>query len=183
MNFPDSAFWNYSIQIYQTPDVEQACLNLQNEFNADVNIILFCLWMGEQKRRLSLDEVLVLTLTSAPWQDAILKPLRNARKTMKQHIIAMPPELLDQTMCNMREMELNAEHMQQLELEKTLDLANKPAEPDMSAVEVTTGNLIMYFKQLESVSSLGDVNQEITALLNAVFQDVEAVQTSLMSHV
>jgi uncharacterized protein (TIGR02444 family) len=181
MNFPESRFWNYSLQTYQLPVVEQICLKLQNEFQADVNMVLYCCWTGDQLLRLESDDITALVTTSAPWQDAILKPLRNARKTVKQHIIAMPADLLDQTIGNMKQMEINAEHLQQLELEKVLDLNEKIPSEDASNVTITAANLALYFQHLETVSAINDVADELTQLLDAIYQDEEATQLALMS--
>ena len=97
---------------------------------------------------------------------------------MKQHIIAMPSELLDQTVSNLSEMELNAEHMSQLALEKIMDL-NEVVDKE-PAVACATLNTSIYLQQLESISSINDVTEQLNKLLNAVYQNAEAVQVSLM---
>jgi uncharacterized protein (TIGR02444 family) len=178
MNFPDSELWSFSNQTYKLPEVEGACLELQNNFDADINIILYCLWVAEKGIKLTAEDVMVLIQTTLPWQKSILKPLRDARKMMKQHIIAMPSELLDLTVSNLGEMELNAEHMSQLALEKIIDIEEEAnMEP---AVDCATLNTSTYLQQLESVSSVSDVTEHLSKLLNAVYQDAEAVQVSLM---
>ena len=45
-------FWRYSLGFYRRSGVEQACLGLQNTCGADVNLLLFCCWMGAQGRPL-----------------------------------------------------------------------------------------------------------------------------------
>ena len=181
MNFPESELWNFSTQTYQIPEVEAACLKLQDEFSADVNIILYCCWLGENNIELSPDEILVLIQTTEPWQNSILKPLRNARRMMKNHIIAMPAELLDQTISNMNEMEINSERMEQQSLEKVIDISSKEKNIEKSPVEITTTNLSLYFQQLDSVSSINDVSNELTSLLDAIYKDAEAIQMALMT--
>ena len=95
MKFPESEFWNFSTQIYQQADVEPACLNLQNEHQADVNILLYCCWAGERGFCLDPDDISLLIQTNKPWQRNILKPLRDARSMMKQHVIAMPADMIE----------------------------------------------------------------------------------------
>ncbi len=178
MKFPDSKLWSFSDQIYKLPEVEGACLKLQNNFDADINIIMYCLWIADKGIKLNQEDAIVLIQTTLPWQKTILKPLRDARKMMKQHIIAMPTDLLDQTITNLSEMELNAEHMSQMALEKIID--TDKATEEASAVECATLNTSLYLQQLESVSSINDVTEDLNKLLNAVYQDAEAVQVSLM---
>jgi len=181
MNFPDSELWTFSEQTYALPDVEDSCLKLQNDFDADINIILYCIWVAEKSVLLSQDDIQLLIKTTEPWQKTILRPLRDARKMMKQHIIAMPSDMLDQTVNNLGEMELNAEHMSQLALEKIINFNKIPDKAELSTIECTSSNLSEYFQQLESIAATSDLTSELSTLLNAVFQDPEAIQTALMS--
>ncbi|MCW9014695.1 MAG: TIGR02444 family protein [Gammaproteobacteria bacterium] len=181
MNFPDSEFWNFSTQIYQQAEVESACLHLQNTYDADINILLYCCWAGEQAFSLSTDDIRELIQTAHPWQTNILKPLRDARSMMKQHIIAMPAHMIEQTVNNMSEMELNAEHMAQLAMEKAIALNNRVACENKSAIECSIQNLSAYIQQLESVSSINEVMHDLSNLLNGIFQDAEAIQLAFMN--
>jgi len=180
MNFPDSELWAFSEQTYALPEVEDICLKLQNQYDADINIILYCLWVAEKLVTLNQDDISLLIKTTEPWQKTILKPLRDARKMMKQHIIAMPSDMLDQTVGNLSEMEINAEHMSQLALEKIINFDQRSNASECSAIECASINLPIYLQCLDSISSINDVMEEISNLLNAVFQDPEAVQVALM---
>ena len=181
MKFPKSELWDFSIQTWKIPAVEDACLSLQNTVDADVNILLYCCWLGDKQLLLSSDDILQLIEASNPWQNSILKPLRNARRMMKQHIIAMPAELLDQTVNNMSEMEINAERMQQQSLEKAIDLAQRQPTADRTPLDVSTANLSLYLQQLDQVSAVSDIADDLTRLLDAIYQDAEAIQIALMS--
>lgn len=181
MKFPSSALWDFSTRTYRIPQVETACLNLQDTVNADVNIILYCCWMGEQRHALSSEQLKLLMETTDPWQNSILKPLRNARRMMKQHIIAMPAELLEQTINNMSEMEINAERMEQQALEKAIDTDSLPVDDSRSPLDISTANLSLYLQQLDGATTISDVATDLTALLDAIYQDQEAIQIALMS--
>ena len=181
MNFPDSELWTFSIQTYALPEVEDACLILQNNYDVDINILMYCLWVAEKSIVLNTEDTRLLIKTTEPWQKTILKPLRDARRMMKQHIIAMPSDLLDQTVSNLSEMELNAEHMSQLALEKTISLNRNTDKHDLTTIECASANLSTYLKQLESNTPTSEASNELCTLLNAVFQDPEAIQVALMS--
>jgi len=181
MNFPDSELWNFSEQTYAIPEVEDNCLKLQNNYDADINIILYCIWVAEKSVLLSHNDIQLLIKATEPWQKTILKPLRDARKMMKQHIIAMPTDMLDQTVGNLTEMELNAEHMSQLALEKVISFRENSAEDKLSPIEYASSNLSRYLQQLESITAINDIAEEFSNLLNAIFQDPEAIQIALMS--
>ncbi len=179
MKFPDSELWRYSTQIYQITDVENSCLQLQNQFDADVNILLYCCWAGEKKIPLSSEELSTMQATTAPWQN-ILKPLRDARQMMKQHVIPIPADQRQQTVNNMSELELNAEHMEQLALEACVDITAKTPSAELSSTECCAQNLFTYLQMLNAVNAISDITEQVTALLNGIYQDDEAVQMALM---
>ncbi|MFW2374124.1 MAG: TIGR02444 family protein [Gammaproteobacteria bacterium] len=179
MNFPDSDFWNYSIQVYQIPQVEQACLGLQNTFAADVNLLLYCCWAGENKVQLSLDNIQQLITTAQPWQN-IIQPLRDSRQLLKNEVTALDNRIAIETSNNLKEMELNAEHMSQLAIEKALDLTSMQQARAPSS-HYASNNTALYLLQLDSVASLSEVSELLTQLLDAIYQDPETIQSTLMT--
>ena len=180
MNFPDSEFWNYSIQVYQIPEVEQACLALQNGYQIDVNLLLYCCWAGDNKVKLSSDNIQQLIVAAHPWQ-SIIKPLRDSRRLLKNEVMALDNGLAVETGNNLKEMELNAEHMAQLDIEKTLDLSSMHRNNEHPASYFASCNAALYLLQLNSVSSLNEVNETLSQLLDAIYQDPEAIQSALMT--
>jgi uncharacterized protein (TIGR02444 family) len=177
MNFPNSEFWNYSTQTYQLPEVADTCLHLQNTCGADVNILLFCCWMGEKGVLLCGEDMQSLQGVSSPWQSAVLKPLREARQMMKHQIIAMPAELHAKTLNNLAEMEINAEHMEQMNLEKAIDLNQRPTCTHLPAIDISARNLMLYAQQLEGTETAAGITQ----LLKQVYGDDEAVLVAMMA--
>lgn len=81
----DNPFWRFSLRVYATPGVEAECLNLQDESSADVNLVLFAAWLGaERGARLQAEESVELRVFSQRWQKAAVRPVRQARKAVKQ---------------------------------------------------------------------------------------------------
>lgn len=185
MDFPNSDFWNYSTQIWTLPEVEAICLDLQNNYGANINMLLYCCWVGDKKLSLNDDDLQVLLDTVQPWQ-TIIKPLRDSRKMMQQHLIAMPANMVDQTVNNITEMELNAEHMSQMALEKALNLKKispclEPSSDD-AGIECSLSNLKSYIQTLENIPSENELMPQISQLLTSIYQDEESVQMALMSN-
>lgn len=180
MNFPDSDFWNYSIQVYQIPEVEQACLKLQNSFQADVNLLLYCCWAGENKVQLTMDNIQQLIITAQPWQN-IIQPLRDSRRLLKDEVTALDNSIAIETRNNLMEMELNAEHMAQLAIEKILDLSSLSQDNNQAASHFASSNAALYLLQLSSTPSLNEIRESIVQLLDAIYQDPETIQSALMS--
>jgi uncharacterized protein (TIGR02444 family) len=180
MIFPESLFWNYSCQLFQIADVAEVCLHMQNNFDADVNLLLFCCWAGDNHRPLNESEIDNLIKASEPWQTAIIKPLRDARRLMKNQIIAMPANLHTQTITNLSEMELNAAHMAQLDLEKIIDFTDEVANKKTSAIDISARNLMLYAQKLEKIQ-ISDATGHITRLLKHVYGNDEMVQMAMIS--
>ena len=181
MDFPKSEFWNYSTQIWALSQVESICLDLQNNYDANVNMLLYCCWLGDKNLSFNDDDLQTLLDTIQPWQ-IMIKPLRDSRKMMKQHIIAMPADMIEQTIENISEMELNAEHMSQLALEKALKLEDFSPCANLNNIECSLCNIKTYTNSLDSIASVDDIMPQISQLLVAVFQNEEAVQMAMMSN-
>lgn len=50
LEFDDHPFWDYSLRVYCGDGVPAACLDLQDRFEIDVNVMLFCSWIGQSGR-------------------------------------------------------------------------------------------------------------------------------------
>ena len=181
MDFPNSELWTYTTQIWALPEVETICLDLQNSYDANVNMLLYCCWVGDKSLNLNDDDLQTLLDTVQPWQ-TIIKPLRDSRKMMQQQLIAMPADMVDQTVTNMSEMELNAEHMTLLALEKALRPEKISPCESLSNIECSLNNIKVYINSLDSISSVNEILPQISQLLTAIFQDEEAVQMAMMSN-
>ena len=181
MEFPNSNLWTYTTQLWALPEVEPTCLELQNIYDADVNILLYCCWIGDKNLSMNEDDMQVLLDTITPWQ-TMIKPLRDSRKMMQQQLIAMPSHLVEQTINNMNQMELNAEHMTQLALEKAYSTEKITPSEGASSVECSFHNIRLYLQTLESIPSIEEVIPKIGQLLTSIYQDEESVQMALMSN-
>jgi uncharacterized protein (TIGR02444 family) len=74
-------FWCFSRTVYD--DAQACCLDLQDRFGFDVNMLLFCCWSAARGQVLSdakTEEILVIT---RPWRRNVIEPLRSARRWLK----------------------------------------------------------------------------------------------------
>lgn len=104
-------FWNFSHQLYAREGVAAACLELQNSYHLDVNLVLFCFWhgsaYGEADQGL-LQDVIDLSIE---WRAHVVQPLRSARTWMKLN--PSPSEQFDSLRARIKADELMAEKYQQ----------------------------------------------------------------------
>jgi len=76
-------FWNFSIELYAREGVATACLELQNLYQLDVNLILFSLWYGINHGQIDRGLLQDVVNFSTNWREHVVQPLRNARSWMK----------------------------------------------------------------------------------------------------
>jgi uncharacterized protein (TIGR02444 family) len=80
----DSAFWKFSVAVYSAPGVTDECLAVQERYGLDVNVLLFCAWIGQSRKiELGPKDIEALNAAVASWHDAAVRPLRSVRRYMK----------------------------------------------------------------------------------------------------
>jgi uncharacterized protein (TIGR02444 family) len=79
----DNALWDFSLGLYGGAGVAPACLALQDEAGADVNLVLYLLWCGTTDRALDAAAVAAADARIAPWRTAVVEPLRAVRRALK----------------------------------------------------------------------------------------------------
>jgi uncharacterized protein (TIGR02444 family) len=78
-------FWNFSLAFYGRPGVSPACLELQDRYGRDVNLVLYACWVGLSGRgRLTQADLARAAATNDPWRQAVIEKLRAARRAIKE---------------------------------------------------------------------------------------------------
>ena len=77
------ALWQFAVRTYGQPGVTDACIELQDERGADVNMLLFSVWIGTTRGHLADAEFEAAERFSRQWRDDVVAPLRSARRWMK----------------------------------------------------------------------------------------------------
>lgn len=122
MEFPKCDLWDFSRHFYQIPEVEGCCLYLQNQYGANVNLILLACWVGLSGRgTLSQDQFAELVQQVDVWQQQVISPLRQVRQQLKA-MSGYGDDTIRQLRRKVLDCELDAEHREQLMLERALDL-------------------------------------------------------------
>ncbi len=121
MDFPGCELWDFSCSFYQNPEVEACCLALQDRHQANVNLLLLCCWFGLSGRgRLSPAQLGELQAQVAVWQQQVVLPLRRVRQQLKR-MSGYGDETIRQLRRQVLASELDAEHREQLMLERALE--------------------------------------------------------------
>lgn len=172
--FQDNAFWDYSVAVYGKPDVADACVFLQDRYGLDVNLLLFCVWFGASGRGpLPVEEIEGCIRRTGDWRVHVIEPLRAIRRACRDQALGVPEYLLQVFRPLMREIELDAEHVEQLVLAETV--RNVPSEPvadDVRAHDAREG-LIAYIATA-GVQRDRRLDDCLRTLLRAAFPGAES---------
>ena len=116
-------FWRFSLAVYRQDSVQQECLNLQDRYDIDVNLILLCAFAGAAHGALlKAKGVKEASDAVGIWQRQIVSGLRGVRRTLKPFLSAS--STLDTPVAHLRTqvkaLELEAERIEQQILERWL---------------------------------------------------------------
>ncbi|WP_114416715.1 TIGR02444 family protein [Marinospirillum perlucidum] len=78
----DNPFWRFSLSLYQLKRIKDACLHLQDEGGANVNLLFFALWVSQQQLRFSPDWKTTFQQLEN-WHRDYTLPLRRQRDELK----------------------------------------------------------------------------------------------------
>ena len=114
------SFWDFSVKAYRRTGVADACLALQHQHGLDVNLLLYCCWIGVSRGPLRESDLNAALKFSATWSTNVVAPLREVRSWMKT--TGCEVEHLRKTDCmavraDVKATELAAERIQQSGLE------------------------------------------------------------------
>ncbi len=84
MNSQDS-LWQFALAYYQRPAVAELCLELQDQWGADVCLLLWCLWLERQDVRLDSERLQEVHARFQPWRQQVVEPLRQLRRQLKHN--------------------------------------------------------------------------------------------------
>lgn len=157
--------WNFSLDLYDREGVASACLNLQDEFGFDVNLILFCLWFAEQHGKVDQKLMRAAVQLSNDWRSDIVQPLRIVRRRLKAG--ANKSQAIDELREDIKAAELAAEKLQQEQIEALAQQRIKELTPQklQGAREANIQSLLDELK----ITKI----QRIDSLLNPIIEKLE----------
>ncbi len=179
----DHPFWDFTLGVYGKDGVSAACIDLQDNHGLDVNVLLFCVWLGHSGRgRLGPEELAAVLGASAAWNSEIVQALRAVRRRLKDRVGEVPADQSTAMGRRILEIEIQCEQVEQLVLAAavaggaTAGLAAEARAADAVA------NFVIYFKH--SGISPGDDDRARTAtILGAAFDDLDGdVLDDLLAH-
>ncbi len=157
-------FWSYSTAIY--PDISQECLFLQDTHNLDVNIVLFCCWVGRLGKILGVRKLTKIQEIVAPMRHNVTSPLRGVRGYLKGNNSIPDAKTL---MQNILKIELEAERSEQTLIVYTAEtLGILESSDEFNYSNCTLINLQSYF-ELTNTQIDGATLNALLGLMIGVF--------------
>ena len=141
-----AGFWAFSLGLYAQPAVPPACLVLQDEGGADVNIALYLLYLA--RRGVAVDAAVLARMEAAigRWREAVVKPLRGVRRVLKTELAQIGPNSSAALREEVKRLELESERLEHAALDAlTAGFAARDTRP---AAAIATANLQTYFAVL-----------------------------------
>lgn len=138
----DPPLWHFSLRFYAQPGIATACLALQNDCDADVNLLLCALWLGSIRRMVSIDQLQTLDQGVARWRCAAVRPLRAIRSALRHEKPLADQAGIDRLRDQIKALELQAEKLQQFELARLVQ-ALEAAPGAVPAIDASASNAPM----------------------------------------
>lgn len=162
---PSHEFWRYSLKLYSKNIVKDICLDLQNQFGVNINIILFCCWHAATSRGgLTTEQIQLLISNIDGWHCEITQGLRHLRA-----LISNIPEQnwTSDLRKDILAHELVSEHIEQLLMVHTIQTSVQKNHSPQQKFDNCVSSLHHYF------ACMGiPLDQNIYALLRKLLAEV-----------
>lgn len=169
MTWPASAFWTYSLDLYDRPEVKNACLSLQTRRGLDVNLVLFAFWLSTRGVALDRSSAAAAEEAVCDLRTRIVQPLRSVRRHLRSLMKASPsiaddwPDEVQRLGNQVAQAELDGEHLSQLALER---LSAGLAAGHQAGADLAAANLAVI------ATFENDDKADVQALLAQAFPDL-----------
>ena len=159
--------WGFSLRVYGSDRVADACLWLQDHRAIDVNLLLYCCWLGARGVRLAPETLLAARQLTSPWTSEVVTRLRHARRWMKtQDTIrnTLPGDEYAALRERIKAAELEAERLEQRLLEQLETRADHSETQVDDALALMADNAARYLTAL-GIELDSDVNERLEVVL------------------
>jgi uncharacterized protein (TIGR02444 family) len=179
---PDHPFWEFSLRTYGRSGVGTACLGLQDQVGADVNMLLFCCWVAVAGAvRLGDDSIRQALAASESWRTEVVHPLRALRRRLKEGFDGVADEQSQALRRAIQAVEIDAEHVEQLLLAASIPVKLQVVSREADRAAEAADNLIRYLTALGA--DMGNTQYEqLVVILAACFPELPEAEIGGVLH-
>jgi uncharacterized protein (TIGR02444 family) len=164
-----SPFWRFSLGFYRQPGVADACIALQDENGADVNLLMFFLWFATQQKQVTPDQARAVWEHAALWRDNVVAPLRGVRRKLKEGVPLVARDTAEFFRTRIKAVELESERLEQEALFAMIPSIKTTAAPSVEAA--ARANVLAYEQALAVAFTPAPLEILIAALANFARRD------------
>ncbi len=176
IDFPAHPFWDFSLETYGREGVPEACLALQEAHGVDVNVILFCCWLGQTGRgRLEQAETEAMCGAVAEWHAVAVRGVRTVRQRLKGGMPPAPIALSEPLRRRLAAIEVALEHVEQLMLTASVDPKADAPRTRAGRLADAVANTRRYFAIFGAAAAPADA-ESLAVILGPVFPEMPAAQ-------
>lgn len=159
---PGSPLWRFSLDVYRRPGVADACLSLQDRAGADVNLLLFFLWLASLRRCVSPATAGAVAARAERWREDVVKPLRALRRRLKAGSDLVDPGAAEALRARIKAVELESERLQQEALFALA--AGLSSDPAATVAAAARANVAAYQAASGRAFAAADIERLVAAL-------------------
>lgn len=134
------SLWDFSLHYYARNGVSHLCLNLQDGYGINVNLLLWALWLGFRGKKLDAGLLVLAQKEIHSWHQHYVSPLRQLRRQMKVEF-GVGDKSIETVRAQIKDAELLAEKHEQQLLEY---LSGEYSEASMDRSSLMTENVRLY---------------------------------------
>ena len=171
MTDSDLTLWDFVVHIYSKPDVESACLYLQDRHGINVSLLLFCCWTGVYYGAVSKEQLQQAREFSDSWSSQTTDILRQLRRDMKHNYKPhwpMPESGWQSFRSKVKGLELESERMQLSSLEELMkDLVPQAPSEQQSIAHHCQANIANGYPDIMAMMTEED-NHQLDQIIKAI---------------
>jgi uncharacterized protein (TIGR02444 family) len=145
-NFTQS-LWDFSLWFYAQPQVEETCLYLQNQHDANICLVIALRWMDLRSQYLTETDFTNLESHIQPWTQQFIEPLRSMRRQLK---LTVGNFIQDATQEQLRELIKKAELLAEKKVLDEIEIWSLQIHPTTQII--ANSNLKDYLRNLNEES-------------------------------
>ena len=168
-------FTRFALELYRRAGVADACLDLQNRHDLDVNLVLFAAFVGAARRQtLTTADLDLAQRRVAPWHHEVVRPLRVVRQRLKTGPVPAPNEATGGLRHKLAQLEIQAEMIELDQLGAFIPEVHSPRSTS-SASECATAAIETVIRTHTDVA-LNDEDREAIDTIAAEAHQIDAGQ-------
>jgi uncharacterized protein (TIGR02444 family) len=166
-------FKRFALELYRRVGVADACLDLQNRHDLDVNVVLFAAFVGAaQRQTLTITDLDLAHRRVDAWHHEVVRPLRAVRQRLKTGPVPAPNDATGGLRRKLAQLEIEAEMIELDQLGALIPEVRSPCAT-RSAAECATAAIETVVRTHSDVA-LTDEDREAIDTIAAEAHQIDA---------